>query len=376
MMEGSKDPNDPTDPTPRGQQDWGPIRRWEDLPRHMRLPFKHRSHTEFPLDWFETKSHAWEQAGLARQVAARAARKARRQTLVLTPILVGILVLYSERKHIGNGFDEPIRWITVVALGIVGWAFARSIGEVAGPGLFRRMDPATAGTVGFLVRLVTLAIVVIVALRIAGLRPQTLAVGGAFTAVIVGLAAQQTLGNLIAGTVLLSARPFRVGERVRIQAGAIGGRIDGVVSSLGLLYTVLAAGEERMMIPNSQVLNAVVIPLREPAALDLRARLPNHIAPSEVQMAVDRAVSVRTRAGTHIGLEEFDGDEVVVRIEATPERASDGPRLADEILAAVTDLAKNGHSSEPIVERPRERARTGGNGGSDGGASTEPGDAG
>ena len=49
------------------------------------------------------------------------------------------------------------------------------------------------------------------ALRLAGLKPETLAVGGAITAVILGLAAQQTVGNLIAGTVLLSARPFRVG---------------------------------------------------------------------------------------------------------------------------------------------------------------------
>ncbi|MCW3066065.1 MAG: MscS Mechanosensitive ion channel [Solirubrobacterales bacterium] len=332
-------------------------RRWEDLPRRMRLPFKTPQSPEFPRDWFETKSHAWEEAGLARQVAQRAARRARRQVLVLAPILVGILVAYSQRKHIG--LDEPIRWITVIALVIVGWAFARSIGEVAGPSLFRRMDPATAGTVGFLMRLVTVAIAVIVALRIAGLSPQSLAVGGAFTAVIVGLAAQQTLGNLIAGTVLLSARPFRVGERVRLQAGAIGGQIDGVVSSLGLLYTVLAAGEDRIMVPNSQVLSAVVIPRREPAAVDLRARLPHRIAPSEVQTALDQAVSVATRTGTHIGLEEFDGDEVVVRIEATPERAADGPRLADEILAAVGELATNGHlprgGRDEADERIRER---------------------
>src|SRR5439155_14455993 len=117
------------------------------------------------------------------------------------------------------------------------------------------MDPATAGTVGFLIRLITIAIAVIAALRIAGLRPQTLAVGGAFTAVIVGLAAQQTLGNLIAGTVLLSARPFRVGERVRVQAGAIAGQIEGVVSSLGLLYTTFAQGADQVMVPNSVVLN-------------------------------------------------------------------------------------------------------------------------
>jgi small-conductance mechanosensitive channel len=318
----------------------------------MRLPFKRPSTPEFPRDWFETKSHAWEEAGLARQVAARAARRARRQVLVLAPILVGILLAYSYRKQ-WFGLDEPIRWVTVIALVIVGWAFARSIGEVAGPSLFRRMDPATAGTVGFLVRLVTIAIAAVAALRIAGLSPQSLAVGGAFTAVIVGLAAQQTLGNLIAGTVLLSARPFRVGERVRIQAGAIGGQIDGVVASLGLLYTVLSAGEERIMIPNSQVLSAVVIPLREPAAVELRARLPHGINPSQLQAALDQAIKIPTRGGTHIGLEEFDGDDVVVRIEATPLRAPDGPRLADEILGVVTNLARNGHP-HPVRERNRD----------------------
>ena len=59
----------------------------------------------------------------------------------------------------------------------------------------------------------------LVALRLAGVGPRELTIGGAFTAVILGLAAQQTLGNLFAGTVLLSARPFRVGDRVRLQGG-------------------------------------------------------------------------------------------------------------------------------------------------------------
>ena len=34
-----------------------------------------------------------------------------------------------------------------------------------------------------------------------------------------------------------------------------------------------------------------------------------------------------------IALEELDGDEVVVRIQATPENAADGPKLAGEVLA-------------------------------------------
>ncbi len=78
----------------------------------------------------------------------------------------------------------------------------------------------------------------------AGIEAKTLALGGAFTAVILGLAAQQTLGNLFAGTVLLSARPFRVGERVRLQGGPLAGQVEGIVSSLGLLYTTFATGED------------------------------------------------------------------------------------------------------------------------------------
>ena len=61
---------------------------------------------------------------------------------------------------------------------------------------------------------------------------------------ILGLAAQQTLGNVIAGTVLLSASPFRVGDRVRLQGGPLAGQIEGTVSSLGLLYTTFATDED------------------------------------------------------------------------------------------------------------------------------------
>ena len=113
-------------------------------------------------------------------------------------------------------------------------------------------------------------LVAIVALSVAGASFKTLLVGGGFTAVIVGLAAQQTLGNGFAGMVLLSARPFRVGERVRLQAGAVGGTVEGIVSSLGLLYTTLTAGADQIMIPNSVVLSAVVVPLREPEPIDVR----------------------------------------------------------------------------------------------------------
>ncbi|MEA2380978.1 MAG: small conductance mechanosensitive channel [Solirubrobacteraceae bacterium] len=286
--------------------------------------------------FFTTHSHSWRDVGLARQLSRRAVKRARIQSLVLLPLLVAVLVVYGYREKLfGAAYDTPVRIVTFLALISLGWQFARDVGRAFGPTLFRRMDPGTAGTVGFLLRLVTMLIAVLIALRIAGLGPRTLALGGAFTAVVVGLAAQQTIGNLFAGMVLLSARPFRVGERVRLQGGGLAGTVEGVVSSLGLLYTVFASGDDSIMVPNSVVLNVAIVPLREPEGIDLRARLRPGLTPLDLQEMLQERIETPMRESPRISLEELDGDEVVVRITATPERPADGPKLASEVLEVV-----------------------------------------
>jgi small conductance mechanosensitive channel len=290
---------------------------------------------------FETRSEAWERVGLAMSVNKRLIRRARGEIAVFLPLGVGVLVLYHYRVEIfgkGAGNNKLIQWGTVLVLLAVGWALARAIGRAAGPTFFRRMDPATAGTVGFIIQLLTMGIALLIALSVAGVSASGLIAGSAFTAVVLGLAAQQTLGNVFAGLVLLTARPFRVGERVRLQAGALGGVHEGVVSSLGLMYTTLARGEDRIMIPNNGVLSAVVVPVREPRGVDVKVRLSSGVRPSQVQAMLDEQISVPTRTPATVLLEEIDGEEVVVRIQATPERAEDGAKLADEIIATLASV--------------------------------------
>jgi small-conductance mechanosensitive channel len=281
---------------------------------------------------------------------AQHARRAKRQLLLLVPLTAGTLAAYAWREDL-FGTDVPVRVATAIVLVALGWALARDLGRAIVPSLFERLDPATAGTIGFLIRLAFLAASALAALRIAGLQPETLAVGGAITAVVFGLAAQQTLGNLIAGLVLISARPFRVGDRVRLQAGGLAGQLEGVVASLGLLYTTFAQGDDSIMVPNNIVLSAAVVPLREPVAVDLRARLRPDVRPSDVQELLEEHVRTPVRAEPHIGLEEIDANEVVVRIAATPEADSDGPRLADEILMAIGPVTREGDTQERALRR-------------------------
>jgi small conductance mechanosensitive channel len=287
------------------------------------------------------RRQAWRDLALARHLSRRAVRRARIEMVILLPLLIGVLLLYGYRDEVfGGTWDDAVRGTTTLALLMLGWQLARDAGRALEPTLFRRMNPGTAGTVGFVVRLATVVTATVLALRVAGITPRTLALGGALTAVVVGLAAQQTLGNLFAGTVLLGARPFRVGDRVRMQGGGLAGTVEGVVSSLGLLYTTLASGDDSIMVPNSIVISVAVVPLREPAGIDLRARLRPGATPADVEELLRRAIATPIRTAPRITLEEVDGDEVVVHIAATPDRPSDGPHLATEVLRAIAPLTQ------------------------------------
>lgn len=274
-------------------------------------------------------------AAVRRVHAARSARRARRQLLLLVPVLAGIIVVYRLRVAL-FGADQPVRIAAAVALAIVGWAIARRLGRALQPRLTTRLNPGAAGVSGFLIRLATLVLTALVALRFAGIELGTIALGASFTAVVIGLAAQQTFGNLLAGVVLLSARPFQVGDRVRFAG--FGMDVEGTVVSHGLLYVTCSDGADLVLVPNNTALTMSVRPIREPASVDMRARLPADVDPEAAQRRIAEAVSVPTRGAPDVALEEFDGDDVVVRIRATPSDRRQGGTLAREVLGAVAGI--------------------------------------
>ncbi len=301
------------------------------------MPPSPKRRPRLPRDLFETRSHAWESLGLGDELAPRTSKKALGGLVVALVVLAATLVVYYERASIAPGYGHWIRIGTVLVLVIVGSIATHWLARGLSPRLYRRLDPATAGTAGFVIRLFAMAAVVVLALRIAGVTASTLAVGGAFTAVLLGLAAQQSLSGIFAGIVLQSTRPFRVGERVRLLGGVLAGSIEGTVASLGLFYTTLSQGADRLMVPNSVLLQLVVVPLREPEKVNLRARFPAGASPRDIEQRLLHAITVPTRYRPGVAIEELDGDSVVFRIDATPLRAEDGPQLAEEVLEALRD---------------------------------------
>ncbi len=100
----------------------------------------------------------------------------------------------------------------------------------------------------------------------AHLIPQLRAVGTALLAgagvasVVIGLAAQSTLGNLVAGISMTIYRPFRLGDI--LQVGAPTGTEIGTVDKISLGYTTLRVQDGRLVVlPNSVAASQVALNL-------------------------------------------------------------------------------------------------------------------
>jgi small-conductance mechanosensitive channel len=143
------------------------------------------------------------------------------------------------------------------------------------------LEPVIGLAYGDIVRYVMIlfgiVITAVASLSMLGFKVTQLAEAGVVTGVLITIAAQQALSNLFAGMMLQFARPFRVGDQVRLRAGALSGTIEGTVSEFGITYVKLNTSEGHILLPNSQVLAAAVSPVSAHAD---RAAEEHEVSPS------------------------------------------------------------------------------------------------
>jgi small conductance mechanosensitive channel len=116
----------------------------------------------------------------------------------------------------------------------------------------------------FITQLVQVGVFLAALILYAQLVPALRAVGIALLAgvsvasILVGLAAQSALANLIAGLALLLYHPFRVGDRVQLTTPK--GVETGTIVALTLGYTLLHnAANQEIVVPNSVMISQVII---------------------------------------------------------------------------------------------------------------------
>ena len=167
---------------------------------------------------------------------------------------------WSHLHAAGLSQTQRILYICGAAAFLVfGLAAALGLSSRAGARSRQLIGQAHAGILRYVLVLLGVFAVLTISLAIAHIDVKQLLVSGAVAGVLLGIAAQQSLANLFAGLVLLFAHPFRVGDRVRLRAGALSGPVDGIVIDLSLAYVRLDTEEGPLLVPNSQALAAAVL---------------------------------------------------------------------------------------------------------------------
>ncbi len=212
--------------------------------------------------------------------AVRAARPHLLSAAVATAASVAGLVMASSYIEGAGGLIDQLRSSTsdgndVLAvvgfvLFLLGGIFAvRSMAAALRKALEVRLGDARGVPVALALSVLGYLLVILPALELLGVNLGGLLLGGAITGVVVGIAAQQTLANFFAGIVLLTVRPFTLGEHIVLRSGPLGGEYEGVVRDMSLFYVALQTKAGPVQLPNAGVLAAAIGPgARQPADED------------------------------------------------------------------------------------------------------------
>jgi len=200
-------------------------------------------------------------------------------------------------------------------------------------------------TISFLQQIATATIWVIMLILYAHLIPvlrsmgTALLAGASVASVVIGLAAQSTLGNLVAGVSITLYRPFSLGDTLQIAAPA--GTDIGVVEMISLGYTTLRAPDGRLIVvPNSIAASQVTVNLNTsyaPWPLTITLRLSHD---TDIEAAQKLAVAVAAdKAGEKsvVGcyLTKVEATAVTLELRLVAQDGADRPTLRSTLLAQL-----------------------------------------
>jgi len=217
-------------------------------------------------------------------------------------------------------------------------------------------------TISFLQQIGTALIWVVMLILYAHLIPvlrsmgTALLAGASVASVVIGLAAQSTLGNLVAGVSITIYRPFRLGDTLQVAAPT--GTEIGVVELISLGYTTLRAPAGHLIVvPNSLAASQVTINLNTnttfaPWPLVITIRLGRD---ADVEKARELALDVAKQnadAKAILGcyLTKVETTAVTLELRLAASDAAHRDKLRSALLAQLSsrfsEAQLGGHSNE------------------------------
>ncbi|RXA17444.1 mechanosensitive ion channel family protein [Methanosarcina sp. MSH10X1] len=183
-------------------------------------------------------------------------------------------------SYFDRGLEQAFTWFSdnlgtflfILFIGLITILVARNVNRLMDSYFKRANSRLHVDTTSFrmfrhiVVALIYFMGIVVVVFSIPGLRSLSVALftGAGIAGIVIGLAAQSTLSNIVAGLSLAIFQPFRVGDRLNIM------NEYGKVTDLNLRHTVIITWDNRrLIIPNSIISNEAIInwTIEDPAVI-------------------------------------------------------------------------------------------------------------
>ncbi|MFB6221652.1 MAG: mechanosensitive ion channel family protein [Halolamina sp.] len=279
--------------------------------------------------------------------------------------LIGLFLIsvWQATGLVQKGFeqiDPNSRTVVATVLSIAVLAGAYSLTRVTKNSI-RRLSQERGAITDYqqevahhIVQILIFVFAVLVVFGIWGVKPGNLLVGASVATVIVGLAARQTLGAVLAGFVVLFSRPFELGDWVVI------GDNEGIVTDISIVNTQIRTfDEEYVMIPNDIVTDTEVTNRSRKGRLRLETDVGVDYT-TDVERAMEVATDAMAETETplerpepHVVLAEFSSSSVVLRLRYFIDNPSSRKRwkARTEVIAAVKDAFEAEGIKIPFPQR-------------------------
>ncbi len=287
-------------------------------------------------------------------------------------VVLGVL-LYYVIENLGlvpTSYDLELKLALVAVLGYLAIRF---VGAIVGSAAHRWAGLHGAGLLVSVYRLVAYTALILALLLVAGVNSLSLLAGGTFAGLVLGLAGQTVLSNVIAGVFLLFVRPFEPGDRITVttwQYGLIAPiyppkfysqdtlipGYTGVVKDIGIAYTSMELDDATTFrVPNSILIQAGVVSHEvEQRWVRLKYEVPPAVDPEVLIPRLARAVRsnrwVSDPSSVRVMVNQATMSSYVIAIDALCRgNQEEGPRSA--LLVMSMKLVKE-LSAGPTAVRP------------------------
>ncbi len=186
--------------------------------------------------------------------SSSAEKKQRSLFKTITIMIIAVAVVVAASSLIEQ-FLEPSYgpYLRIGVVAVIGYFVINSLANV-----FYKLSydalKNNAEIIRILIRIIGAIVVISVIISYLSQDPLIATSVGTITAIVIGFASQNVLGNLISGLYLAITRPFRIGDKVTVFGNT------GIIYDIGLLYSRLRTDDgDVILAPNTSMVTTTII---------------------------------------------------------------------------------------------------------------------